>query len=99
MGLTNEITNIDVDGSVPSEQVTEVVQPFPSPPPSTAPSTGFAFTRVAASNTVERFTDSCRTDAPHAASSPADDTRAAPAGGQSLLSTLVTSNKARLKLF
>merc|ERR1712002_1369922 len=98
-GLMDENINIDVNGSDPFGQVTEVTQPFPSPPPSIALSTGFAFTRVAASNSVERCADTSRTDGPNAANNPADGTRATQAGDQSVLSILVKSNTARLKLF
>ena len=94
--LKNDNTNIDENRE---GQVTEVIQHFPSPPPSIAPSIGFAFTRVAASKTVEGSVDTIRIDAPHSAKNLADDTRAAKAGDQSVLSTLVTSNTARLKLF
>ena len=98
-GLMNENTNRDLDRRDLSEQVTEVIQPFPSPPPSIALSTGFACTRVATSNSVGKCADTIRTDAPNAAISPADDTRSTPVGDQSVLSILVTSNTARLKLF
>merc|ERR1711909_229837 len=50
-------TNLSVDTRCPPQQETEVIQPFPSPPPSKAPSIGFVFTGVASSSSVSEVPD------------------------------------------
>merc|ERR1719153_1435853 len=44
--------NMNLDTRYPPQQETEVIQPFPSPPPSRAPTIGFVFTGVASSSSV-----------------------------------------------
>merc|ERR1711970_1537722 len=98
--------NLSVNTRYPPRQETEVIQPFPSPPPSKAPSIGFVSTGVTASSSVSEVPDvrkcadtsNAGSDAP-AASTSSPSIRAVRAGDQSVLSTLVTGNKARLKLF
>jgi len=98
--------NLSVDTRYPPRQETEVIQPFPSPPPSKAPSIGFVSTGVTASSSVSEVPDvrkcadtsNAGSDA-LAASTSSPSIRAVRAGDQSVLSTLVTGNKARLKLF
>merc|ERR1712179_507161 len=98
--------NLSVDTRYPPRQETEVIQPFPSPPPSKAPTIGFVFTGVTSSSSVSevpgvrKCSDASSADAnAPAASTSSPSMRAVRVGDQSVLSTLVTGNKARLKLF
>ena len=80
-------------------QINEVVHPFPSPPPSKVPSSGFVFAGVAARDApgVRKCPD---TDAGSTAQpSEADSSVGTRPVDQSVLSTLITGNTTRLKLF
>jgi len=98
--------NLSVDTRYPPQQETEVIQPFPSPPPSKVPSIGFVYTGVASSSSVSEVPDvrKCSDSSSAGPVAPAANTsapsiRAVRVGDQSVLSMLVTGNKARLKLF
>merc|ERR1712083_373037 len=104
--VDDQLNNSEVTRD-PLHQVNEVVHPFPSPPPSKAPSSGFVFARVAASDSSSSEapgarkctgTDASSTGIPATADT-SIGTRAAPLGDQSVLSMLITGNSARLKLF
>jgi len=92
-------TNLSVDTRYPPQQETEVIQPFPSPPPSKAPSIGFVFTGVSSSSSVSEVPDVSKCSDRNSAGSDASAVSTVRAGDQSVLSMLVTGNKARLKLF
>merc|ERR1712098_79612 len=99
--------NRDIMVSVlPPQHVSGDTLPFPSPPPSKAPSIGISFTKVIAPNLVGEespvdFLGSSSND--EAGIGSVNYRQAAvgsnPPGDSSVLSMLVTANKSRLRLF
>jgi len=90
----------------PPQQVSEDIFSFPSPPPSEALSTGFAFTKVVAPNysgdesTVDFLASSSNKQAGSVSVDPRKVSLGSnPPGDSSILSMFVTADKSRLKLF